>query len=39
LARLLHDRGGVPAYGNSTFDWNLSEPDHPNPEYRAPATA
>jgi multimeric flavodoxin WrbA len=39
FARLLRDRGGVPAYGNSTFDWNLSEPDHPNPEYRAPATA
>jgi multimeric flavodoxin WrbA len=39
FARLLRDRGGVPAYGNSTFDWDLSEPDHPNPEYRAPATA
>jgi multimeric flavodoxin WrbA len=34
LARMLKDAGGLPAYGNSTFDWNLSMPDHPNPEYR-----
>lgn len=34
LARLLKDAGGVPAYGNSTHDWDLSHPDHPNPEYR-----
>lgn len=33
-ARLLKDAGGVPAYGNSTHDWDLSHPDHPNPEYR-----
>src|SRR4051794_4745108 len=35
FARMLKDAGGVPAYGNSTFDWDLSIPDHPNPEYRA----
>ncbi len=34
MARLLKDRGGVPAYGNSTHDWDLSQRDHPNPEYR-----
>lgn len=34
LARMLKDAGGVPAYGNSTHDWDLSNPDHPNPEYR-----
>ncbi len=34
LARMLKDAGGVPAYGNSTHDWDLSQPDHPNPEYR-----
>lgn len=34
LARLLKDAGGIPAYGNSTKDWDLSRPDHPNPEYR-----
>jgi multimeric flavodoxin WrbA len=34
FARLLKDAGGVPAYGNSTLDWDLSMPDHPNPEYR-----
>ena len=34
LARMLKDAGGFPAYGNSTHDWNLSEPTHPNPEYR-----
>jgi len=34
LARMLKDAGGIPAYGNSTSDWNLSQPDHPNPEYR-----
>jgi hypothetical protein len=35
FARMLKDAGGVPAYGNSTYDWDLSMPDHPNPEYRA----
>jgi multimeric flavodoxin WrbA len=34
LARMLKDAGGVPAYGNLASDWDLSEPDHPNPEYR-----
>ena len=37
FARILKDAGGVPAYGNSTYDWDLSMPDHPNPEYRAPS--
>jgi multimeric flavodoxin WrbA len=37
FARMLKDAGGIPAYGNSTRDWNLSMPDHPNPEYRAAA--
>jgi hypothetical protein len=31
---MLKDHGGIPAYGNSTHDWNLEQPDHPNPEYR-----
>jgi multimeric flavodoxin WrbA len=34
LARMLKDAGGIPAYGNSTHDWDLSNPGHPNPEYR-----
>ncbi len=34
LARMLKDHGGIPAYGNSTHDWNLEQPEHPNPEYR-----
>jgi multimeric flavodoxin WrbA len=34
FARMLKDAGGVPVYGNSTHDWDLSQPDHPNPEYR-----
>ncbi len=34
LARLLKDAGGFPAYGNSTRDWDLEHPEHPNPEYR-----
>ncbi|HMU26420.1 MAG TPA: NAD(P)H-dependent oxidoreductase, partial [Solirubrobacterales bacterium] len=34
FARMLKDAGGVPAYGNSTRDWDLTQPDHPNPEYR-----
>jgi multimeric flavodoxin WrbA len=33
-ARMLKDAGGVPAYGNSTHDWDLARPGHPNPEYR-----
>ena len=35
LARMLKDAGGIPAYGNRTSNWNLGDPDHPNPEYRA----
>ena len=35
LARLLTNAGGIPTYGNSTNDWNLGQPDHPNPEHRA----
>ncbi len=35
FARMLKDAGGVPAYGNLTRNWNLADPDHPNPEYRA----
>lgn len=34
LARMLKDAGGIPTYGNSTNDWDLSAPEHPNPEYR-----
>jgi multimeric flavodoxin WrbA len=34
LAKMLKDAGGVPAYGNDTRDWDLSDPDQPNPEYR-----
>jgi multimeric flavodoxin WrbA len=34
LARMLKDAGGIPAYGNSTSDWDLSQSAHPNPEYR-----
>jgi len=34
LARMLKDAGGIPAYGNAATDWDLSQPEHPNPEYR-----
>jgi multimeric flavodoxin WrbA len=34
LARLLKDAGGLPVHGNVATEWDLSEPDHPNPEYR-----
>jgi len=34
LARMLTDAGGIPAYGNSTADWELGHPEHPNPEHR-----
>lgn len=33
-ARSLADAGGIPAYGNITTNWDLSNRDHPNPEYR-----
>jgi multimeric flavodoxin WrbA len=32
LAKLL--QGGFPAHGNDTRDWDLGDPEHPNPEYR-----
>jgi multimeric flavodoxin WrbA len=35
LARMLTDAGGIPAYGNSTRDWDLGDPEHPNPEHRS----
>ena len=35
LARMLKDAGGIPGYGNNANDWDLSQPDHPNPEYRS----
>jgi multimeric flavodoxin WrbA len=34
LARRTKDAGGLPAHGNVTSNWDLSNPDHPNPEYR-----
>jgi multimeric flavodoxin WrbA len=34
-ARRLKDAGGIPAQGNVTFNWDLSNPEHPNPEYRS----
>ena len=34
-ARRLVDGGGVPACGSKTSNRDLSDPDHPNPEYRA----
>ncbi|MDP3891160.1 flavodoxin family protein [Nocardioides sp.] len=33
-ARRLKDAGGLPAHGNVTHNWDLSDPAHPNPEYR-----
>jgi multimeric flavodoxin WrbA len=33
-ARRLKDAGGIPAHGNVTSNWDLSDPMHPNPEYR-----
>ena len=33
-ARRLKDSGGIPPHGNVTTNWDLSDPDHPNPEYR-----
>lgn len=34
IARMLKDAGGIPAFGNDSRSWDLSDPDHPNPEYR-----
>ncbi len=33
-ARALKDAGGIPAHGNAATLWDLSQPEHPNPEYR-----
>lgn len=33
-ARRLKDSGGLPAHGNVTTNWDLTDPEHPNPEYR-----
>jgi multimeric flavodoxin WrbA len=33
-ARHLKDSGGIPVHGNITTNWDLSNPEHPNPEYR-----
>lgn len=35
MARALKDGGGIRAHGNRATDWDLSQPDHPNPEYRS----
>ena len=32
LAHMLKTAGGIPAYGNSTHDWDLTRPTQPNPE-------
>lgn len=34
-ARRIKDDGGIPVYGNVTFNWDLSQPGNPNPEHRA----
>lgn len=35
LARMLKDRGGIPAWGNQRSKWDAGcRFDHPNPEYR-----
>ena len=31
-ARRIVDQGGIPAHGNLSTNWDLSDPDHPNPE-------
>jgi multimeric flavodoxin WrbA len=33
-ARRIKDAGGIPAHGNITTNWDLSNADDPNPEYR-----
>ena len=30
-ARRIVDQGGIPAHGNLSTNWDLSQPDHPNP--------
>jgi multimeric flavodoxin WrbA len=35
LARMLRDRGGIPAHGNQRSEWDAGcRPDFPNPEHR-----
>ena len=35
LARMLRDRGGIPAHGNQRSEWDAGcRFDHPNPEHR-----
>lgn len=35
LAKILKDKGGIPAYGNQRDQWDArTSKDHPNPEYR-----
>jgi multimeric flavodoxin WrbA len=35
LAKMLKDKGGIPAYGNRASEWKKKGgEDHPNPEYR-----
>lgn len=34
LARMLRDAGGIPGHGTNADEWDLAQPDHPNPEYR-----
>ncbi len=35
VARMLRDRGGIPAHGNQRSEWDAGcRPDFPNPEYR-----
>lgn len=35
LARMLKDKGGIPAHGNQRSKWDAGcRFDHPNPEYR-----
>jgi hypothetical protein len=33
-ARRLKDADGIPAHGNVTTNLDLSDADHPSPEYR-----
>ncbi len=36
MAKILHDRQGIPAYGNQRTLWDArTSKDHPNPEYRS----
>jgi hypothetical protein len=37
IQSFVDDAGGIPAHGNSTHEWDLEHPDHPNPEYRVSA--